>query len=141
MTDEEMAEKYVAALLDKYDAELDKLLDEKLEDLQLNEKQAGTILGIIKEVGICSFFEGLRAGRPKWHDLMEDPKDIPEKRQHILCYTSDPWCHNQKGLKNVKHCDVEMGTYMGNGEWYMGCYHTFAPPKAWCEIPKYEGKK
>lgn len=86
-----------------------------------------------------AYLAGLKSGRLKWHNLMNDPNDLPAKRQHILCYTSDPWCHNQKGLKNVKHCDVEMGTYMGAGEWYMGCYHTCVPPKAWCEIPKYEG--
>ena len=141
MTDEVKAEEYVNALLDKDDAELNKLLDEKLGDLQLNERQAGALLGIIKGVGICSFLEGLREGRPKWHNLMNDPNDLPAIRQHILCFTSDPWCHNQKGLKNVKHCDVEMGTYMGAGEWYIGCYHTCVPPKAWCEIPRYEGKK
>ncbi len=141
MTDKEKAEKYVDAILDKDDEEIDKFLDENLGDLQLNERNAGTLLGIIKGVGICSFLAGLEAGRLKWHDLMEDPKDIPKERQHILCYTSDPWCHNYKGLKNVKHCDVEMGTYMGHGEWYIGCYHTCVPPKAWCEIPKYEGKK
>ena len=39
MTGEEKAEEYVNALLDKDDAELDKLLDENLADLQLNKKQ------------------------------------------------------------------------------------------------------
>ena len=40
------------------------------------------------------------------------------------------------GLR-LKYRDVEMGTYMGDGEWYISCYHTCVPPKAWCEIPKY----
>ena len=48
MTDEEMAEEYVDTLLDKDDSELDKFLDENLGDLELNKKQAGTLLGIIK---------------------------------------------------------------------------------------------
>lgn len=39
MTDEEMAEKYVDTILNKDDAELDKLLDENLGDLKLTEKQ------------------------------------------------------------------------------------------------------
>lgn len=55
MKDEEMAEKYVDALLNKDDPEIDKFLDENFEELQLNERQAGTLLGIIKGVGICSF--------------------------------------------------------------------------------------
>lgn len=61
MTDEEKAEEYVDALLDKDDAEIDKFLDENLGDLQLNERQAGTLLGIIKGIGICSFLAGLKA--------------------------------------------------------------------------------
>ena len=85
-----------------------------------------------------AYMQGAERYKTKWHNLIKAPEDLPAKRQHILCYTSDPWCHNQKGLKNVKHCDVEMGTYMGDGEWYIGCYHTCVPPKAWCEIPKFE---
>ena len=65
MTDEEKAEEYVDALLNKDDAEIDKFLDENLGDLQLNERQAGTLLGIIKGVGIYSFLEGLRVGSLK----------------------------------------------------------------------------
>lgn len=71
MTDEEKAEEYVDALLNKDDAEIDKFLDENLGDLQLNERQAGTLLGIIKGVGICSFLEGLRVGRLKWHKVAD----------------------------------------------------------------------
>ena len=93
------------------------------------------------DLATIAYMQGAERYKPKWHDLMEDPNDLPAKRQHVLCYTSDPWCHNQKGLKNVKHCDVEMGTYMGTGEWYIGCYHTYAPPKAWCEIPKFIDKE
>ena len=36
--------------LNKDDDEINKFLDEKLGDLQLNERQAGTLLGIIKEI-------------------------------------------------------------------------------------------
>jgi hypothetical protein len=79
MTDKEMAEEYVDVLLDKDDAELDKFLDENLGDLQLTKKQAGTLLGIIKGVGINSFLAGLKAGRPQWHDLRKNPNDLPEE--------------------------------------------------------------
>ena len=119
MTNGELAEEYASK-----NVPIDTFGYRSLDDVHYDVRQA--------------FLAGLKAGRPKWHDLMEDPNDLPAKRQHILCYTSDPWCHNYKGLKNVKHCDVEMGTYMGNGEWYIGCYHTCVPPKAWCEIPKFE---
>ena len=78
MTDKEMAEKYVDALLNKDDAEINKFLDEKLGDLQLNERQAGTLLGIIKGIGICSFLAGLKAGKLKWHKVADG--DLPEHR-------------------------------------------------------------
>lgn len=67
MTDEEMAEDYVDTLLYKDDSELDKLLYENLGDLKLTTKQAGTLIGIIKGVGICSYLAGLKEGRLKWH--------------------------------------------------------------------------
>lgn len=85
MTEEEKAEEYVNALLNKDDDELDKLLDENLADLQLNERQAGTLLGIIKGFCICSFLAGLKEGRSKWHDLMNAPDDLPLNNAPVLC--------------------------------------------------------
>jgi hypothetical protein len=61
MTDLEMAEEYVDTLLRKDNDEVDKFLDENLGDLKLTEKQCGTLLGIIKGVGITSFIAGLKA--------------------------------------------------------------------------------
>lgn len=56
----EKAEEYVDTLLTKDDSELDKFLDENLGDLKLTKKQAGTLLGIIKGIGISSFLAGLK---------------------------------------------------------------------------------
>jgi hypothetical protein len=56
-----MAEEYVDTLLRKDNDEVDKFLDENLGDLKLTEKQCGTLLGIIKGVGITSFIAGLKA--------------------------------------------------------------------------------
>ena len=124
MTDEEMAEEYAHNHV-HYEVA-------KRENGTEYAKEVSSVT--IKE----AYLAGLGAGRPQWHNLMKAPNDLPAKRQRILCYTSDPWCHNQYGVKKGKHCDVEMGTYMGCGEWYIGCYHTCVPPKAWCEIPKFE---
>lgn len=84
MTEEEIAEEYVDTLLDKDDTELDKFLDENLVGLKLNEKQAGTILGVIKGVGLCSFLAGLKAGKPQWHKVKSG--DLPPEDTKVLAF-------------------------------------------------------
>lgn len=93
----------------------------KLECAKLLKSEKGYSGLSFQEFWAEGYKKGLAEGKPKWHNLMNDPNDLPAERQLVLCYTSDPWCHNQKDSKNVKHCDVEMGTYMGTGEWYIGC--------------------
>ena len=78
MEDIEIATEYVDALLNKDDVELDKFLDENLGDLKLTKKQAGTLIGIIKGVGICSFLAGLKEGEE------EVKKEIEEEL--LKCY-------------------------------------------------------
>lgn len=122
MTDEEMAEKYVDALLNKDDDEINKFLDENLGDLQLNERQAGTILGIIKGIGICSFLAGLKAGKPKWHKVADG--DLPEYRYYVLVSRgtrTDKALYNKYEEKWYSYYDDELDNVT-----------------AWCEIPKYK---
>lgn len=85
MTEEEMAKEYVDTLLNKGDTELDEFLNENLGGLKLNEKQAGTILGVIKGVGICSFLAGLKAGKPKWRKVADG--DLPKENEYIMIYS------------------------------------------------------
>ena len=136
MTDSDKAEEYVDTLLNKDDAEINKFLDENLGDLQLNERQAGTLLGIIKGIGICSFIAGLEADKDmaeadiatiaymqgaeryktKWHDLRNDPNDLPLNADPILClgstgfivckYISGSWVDNQKIELIPKYIDI-----------------------------------
>ena len=145
MTEEERAEEYVDALLNKDDAEINKFLDEKLGDLQLNERQAGTLLGIIKGIGICSFLAGHKAGKDmaeadlstiaymqgaerfktKWHKVADGDYPAYEKggftvnvftdRGEIAYYNYDEECWV------AEPASVEID-----------------PPVAWCEIPKFE---
>ena len=128
MTDEEKAEEYVDALLNKDDAEIDKFLDENLGDLQLNERQAGTLLGIIKGVGICSFLEGLRVGRLKWHKVADG--DYP------------PCQRGNYSINVLIDCgDIAYYNYEDECWVVEPSSAEIDPPVAWCEIPKYEGKK
>lgn len=124
MTDKEMAKEYVDTLLNKDDSELDKFLDENLGDLKLTKKQAGTLLGIIKGIGISSFLAGLKAGKPKWHDLRKDPNDLPKVNQKVLLQIKD------EGRPIIDF-------YTRYGVWnFTNEYEAIA----WCEIPKYTGE-
>lgn len=72
--------------------------------------------------------EGLKAGRPKWHDLRKDPDDLPpplefgslsisvltdKGHEAYFDYDDDCWEEDPAG------CEID-------------------PPVAWCEIPKFE---
>ena len=112
MTDKERAEEYVDSLLNKDDAEIDKFLDENLGDLQLNKRQAETILGIIKGVGICSFLAGLKAGKSKWHEIENHVKPnreiakkyMPKGNQKVMVkyhFYNDEEIHYSDGYYNA----------------------------------------
>jgi hypothetical protein len=127
MAKEEMAKEYVDALLNKDDAELDKFLNENLGDLQLTKKQAGTLIGIIKGVGINSFLAGFKAGESQWHDLRKNPNDLPpvERGSATIDVLTD---------------NGEIAYYYYDEScWCDSNGNEIKSPKAWCEIPKYIG--
>ena len=128
MTDEEMAEEYVDTLLNKDDSELDKFLDENLGDLELNKKQAGTLLGIIKGVGICSYLAGLKASRPEWHKVADG--DLPKEENHY--WSKIVLFQTNKGDSYVGFFDY------ADKAWYEKSTDDIVyGVVVWCEIPKY----
>jgi len=66
--------------------------------------------------------EGLKAGRPQWHDLRKDPNDLPKFRRNILVT-----CEYRSKLKKKRE------TF----EWD---YNSEMPLHAiaWCEIPTFD---
>ena len=132
MTNEEMAEEYVDTLLDKDDYELDKFLDENLGDLKLNKKQAGTLLGIIKGVGICSYLAGLKAGRPEWHKVADGdlPKKVGDYITNIGVLTYDNY-GNGVHKWHTPYCEACDYTDEADDDEVI----------AWCEIPKFDDKE
>ena len=74
MTDEEMAEEFVDTLLTKDNLEVDEFLSVNLKGVKFTLKQAGTLLGIIKGVGICSYLAGLKAGKDEAIKAVEEIK-------------------------------------------------------------------
>lgn len=93
--------------------------------MQLNERQAGALLGIIKGVGICSFLEGLRVGRLKWHKVADGDYPPCERGNYSINVLID--CGDIAYYNYEDECWV---VEPSSAE--------IDPPVAWCEIPKFE---
>ena len=97
MTDKELAE--------EYEEKAEEYLDKKyLKDMGIRRP--------IKE----AYLDGLAEGKPKWHDLRKNPKDLPNGYRAVL---------NQDGKTTIY--DPSRGFLGLDG----------AGVIAWCEIPKY----
>lgn len=69
---------------------------------------------------IQAFLSGLKAGRPQWHDLRENPNDLPKEKCDVL---------DENG--NTLHYDS--GYFYKE---YIFCTKEY--PIAWCEIPTFD---
>ena len=117
---EKLAEEYVQTLLEKDDEEIDNLFEENLGDLKLTAKQAGTLLGIIKGIGITAFIAGYEACKPKWHKVADG--DFPCDNRDVLSDKGDVvYYDNINGYWIDNKASVEIDNVA-----------------AWCELPKFE---
>ena len=73
-----------------------------------------------------SFLTGLKASRPQWHDLREDPNDLPDNGILVLCI--DKVWTGQTFTTILRCCD---GVFIDDNE-------TPYDVIAWCEIPTYD---
>lgn len=71
-----------------------------------------------------AFLAGLKAGRPKWHDLRKNPLDLPTENCTVLIYTD--W----QGM--------ELKTFFVDTRLFENL--TFREVIAWAEIPQFEGE-
>ena len=102
MKDEEMAEEYAAK-----------------QNLQ-NVNPSGIVRCKIAE----AFLAGLKAGRPQWHDLLKDPKDLPKNKRNV-------WCDYGDGYGE--------GFYdKDDGGWWIEGHIYCSTIDAWCEIPTFD---
>lgn len=69
---------------------------------------------------------GIKAGKPKWHDLRKDPNDLPEECQNVLCLCNDI---------GYKYCCTGHLIYK---TWFSNIVSKRLRVIAWCEIPKFE---
>ena len=90
-----------------------------LAGVEAGKSQAETDLAIV------AYMQGAERVKLKWHDLRNNPNDLPEPHTTVLDENSNK---------------VE---YIGYGKWqayseYYERYYEVDPPIAWCEIPKFE---
>lgn len=77
------------------------------------------------------FLAGLAEGKPKWHDLREDPNDLPKEIE--ICsnpvYVISP--HGNSDLAQYDY-KSKLWCYKHSNE------HILYEVIAWCELPKFE---
>jgi len=88
---------------------------EKFEEYTKDPKWRGKIF--TKDEMIC-FLDGLKAGGVYWHDLTENPNDLPRHGQKV-------W---------IQYSDGD-----GTDLYFFGSFTPYVV--AWCEVPKWEGRR
>ena len=77
------------------------------------------------------FRDGLKAGKPRWHDLLEDPTDIPPKKDDT--YSVEVWAKNARGNYGTAVFSYACLKDDGNYNHWIG-----TKPVLWTELPKFE---
>ncbi|MBO4640864.1 MAG: hypothetical protein J5710_14025 [Treponema sp.] len=91
---------------------------------------------ITREIRKQAFLAGLKAGRPQWHDLRKDPKDLPKKiGNYLVCYID-----TVSMSKNV--FELEFVDFLEDCHWIDETTHEIEKFDegviAWCEIPTFK---
>ena len=81
---------------------------------------------LMQEAYKDGFLEGLKAGRPQWHDLRKDPNDLPKEDKQYLCLIKS-WVGGGK----VYACLIYNTQYHSWQE-------SYGDVIAWCEEPQFE---
>lgn len=103
------------------------------EEEKLAEEYEMSTCGIHANQSIRdAFLSGLKAGKDmnvstKWHDLRKNPKDLPPVHGISDC-TIDVLTDGG----DIAYFDYDENCWCDSGA------HEIDPPKAWCEIPKFE---
>lgn len=79
-----------------------------------------------------AFLAGLKVGRPQWHDLRENPNDLPPMIQDERHISDRVWI-------NVENWGTEDGYYdYKKNCWIIRCRIVNLPILGWCEIPTFD---
>ena len=93
MTDEELTKEYL-----------------KDDSKWLIEDAEGNLINITKKVEEA-FLAGLQADRPKWHDLQQDPNDLPDNLRYVWTnvgagyFDGDSWWEDGRLRGVVAWCE------------------------------------
>lgn len=71
---------------------------------------------------VDGFLDGLKAGRPQWHNLRENPNDLPEPYMSVI---------NQNGRNVLYDYIHKVWRYDDANEYICDT------PIVWCEVPTY----
>jgi hypothetical protein len=94
------------------------MTDEKMAEEYARPWKTSLAYVSVKEAHLA----GLKAGRPKWHNLQKDPNDLPKVNQKVLLQIKD------EGRPIIDF-------YTRYGVWnFTNEYEAIA----WCEIPKFD---
>ena len=76
-----------------------------------------------------AFLAGLKAGRPQWHDLRENPNDLPKEKETVVAI------YENNALRH------KILTFYRDKKWvniFQGYSYIVSPIIAWCEIPTFD---
>ena len=96
------------------------MIDEEIAEIYAKEVNSITI----KQ----AYLDGLKAGRPQWHDLRKDPNDLPKNNAMVLTRLKN------KRLKTSTFMENKFTIWNKDYDTYTKLYDVIA----WCEIPKFE---
>ena len=118
MKDEEMAEEY-AKELEKKAIDVIRNQSHKLIDNFTQEDLENREISIF----LAGYHEGLKAGRPQWHDLGKDPTDLPKKTKEYVVK-----------VKEYGDISVYIGRYWKKEKMFTGSYLKELDVIKWKEI-------
>ena len=118
MTDEEMAEEYK-------ESKRHKCLRADVGKIQIDYE---TYLNNLKE----GFLAGLKAGRPQWHDLGKDPKDVPDEGIYLVVWQNARGYRETMIMRYEEDDEEELHWIDGDED----CWDDDII--AWREIPEFE---
>ena len=81
-----------------------------------------------------AFLAGLKAGRPQWHDLRKDPKDLPDEGTYLVVWQNARGYRETMIMRYEEDDEEELHWTDVEGDWWDD------DVIAWCEIPEFEDK-
>jgi hypothetical protein len=85
-----------------------------------------------RHIVIEAFLAGLKADRPKWHNLQKDPNDLPKHCRYGTRTSEHVLVKFKSGNTGVCYFDFDLLGWFANG--YPEQLKNII---AWCEIPKF----